>query len=1017
MATKRGAFSGRRLDDHAVLVFDGDSDITEAAMSHPHTANPLFREAIVQGNNLVVQYVPNRSHGLTPLQVGISTTKHGPCKVLTPTNQSITYNSNGERVISCEAYEAWKVSHSAGLFTVELVPSVEEVRESLATVALDGDISDVELFEEVKDSISPEVLNRYPHLERGPLIVNEALKGIDESMLLDLEEDELTEMLRLANEQGQTAVAQLIEKFLGKDGPTPQLQKVLGEVRVITDQLDKLERELEHAQEWERVADEENIRVAMDDLDEKLDEKVELINELSDALKGQPPVERPNWGIPSLVFNAYNILNRMTVQREVDGVMVTEPSKNVALARRRFVGFVEEAELTCVQVADMAIAEYGNDIPLLRKAGEKRLTYELVTQAIQDEERRYARELESWANGSDAVSRSMNMGNLVHGLISWEEDKDARPRPEMCEEPVSEDALGDFEMEALQRDLSKKSTPRDSEQWMGELAEWSADVPYIQTESASPGHPFAWLIAGVLNGLSQEHDVTQVIDEDGDRLFEERVEVVRLLGVTVDGREGNQWTTTIGSATGTILDANGDSSVVLLKEPGEEFGFVYKVRSDDNWCIGTPKDDGGMWAVDDTVGFASRLGFLSWRASFVTVPTLEFNEDGTVVIDQGYDGLYVPITWKPLVEVFPALCDFILWAQDEYETGAGLIQASLDDDMGEKLWELQAELSQYQERMMQALVEANISVHFVPFTEELQNAWEMYGEDSNIASMRFEDTEGRPTSLYGRLSNVLWACASSLTGETVIAPRPMRVTGVKLSDDLEQEVKMWGVNETMLWRAMGYSLHPSRYRQNMAGLANMVRERIVRSNPVDVASRTEWWRNPVTGKSHRRQVHKRLVTWTDEGAWNVGVLGDALAEWWTQAVGIHLPAVKGNILALDEATVVERLGWTPNMARRLVSLSKVWGRSKELRNGGLEKLIEMLLPMPSDKNPEQYAEVFKMRLQLQSASPLLTGELVDTALLLIDGAEQERRVFIAAMKAGVDEVGVSVVRALTELIG
>ena len=144
-------------------------------------------------------------------------------------------------------------------------------------------------------------------------------------------------------------------------------------------------------------------------------------------LKGLPPVERKNWGIPSVIYGAYN------------------NSPKMHTARKRFVGFVEEAELTCVQVADMAVAEYGFDIPLLRKAGERKLTYDLVTQAIVEEERRYSRELESWSNGNDAVSRSINMGNLVQGLISWEEDPDARPRPEMCEVPLSESALGDFE--------------------------------------------------------------------------------------------------------------------------------------------------------------------------------------------------------------------------------------------------------------------------------------------------------------------------------------------------------------------------------------------------------------------------------------------------------------------------------------------------------------------------------------------------------------------------------------------
>jgi hypothetical protein len=1015
MATKRGAFSGRRLDDHAVMVFDGDTDITEAAMAHPHTANPLFREGIVQGNNLVVQYVPNRAHGLSPLQVAISTTKHGPCHILTPMSQAIMYNSAGEAVISLEAYETWKASPSSGLFKAELVPTADEVRESLATIALDGDVEDAEVFAEVKASISQELLNRYPHLERGPRILNEAIRGMNPEDLEGLDEEELLEMLNLAKSQGQLAIAAFIEKFLG--GPSTTQQELLMEVRTLADEYTRLDKELDLAVEWEREGDIEDLRIRMENLDEQLQVKVEMLEKLSEELKGIKPVERPNWGIPALIFNAYNILNRMTVKREVGGKIVSTPSQNTALARRRFVGFVEEAELTCIQAADMAVAEYGNDIPLFRKAGDKKLTYELVTQAIQDEERRFARELESWSNGSDAVSRSMNMGNLVQGLIAWEEEKDARPRPEMCDEPVSESALGDFEEEALKRDLERKTTPRDSEQWMGELAEWSAEVPYVQTQNGSAGHPLAWLIQATLSALSQDHEETQLVDDEGEQLLTEKKEVLRLLSVTIEGVSGNLWTTTIDGNEALILKEEGTIATVMVKKTAEEFGFVYTIKETDTWCIGSQKDeDGGTWQEGDTVGFRSRLGFIAWRASFVTLPTLELTKKGQPIIENGYNGPFIPVIWAPLAQVFPKLCEFILWAQDSYETGSGWMgDMGLDDDMGDRLWELQAELSQYQSRMMKALVDANIEVHFGEFTQELQAAWEMYREDSNIANMRFEDGEGRSTSLYGRLSSILWASMTGLTGETVVAPRPMTITGKQMSEDLEQEVSLWGLNETLMWRALGYALHENRYRHGINGLANMVKENIVRANPLDVSNRAEWWRNPITGKSYRRMVAKRVVTWTENGDWSVGVLGDALAEWWNQAIGIHLPAVKGNVLAMDNATIRERLGWTHEMAQRLVRLSKVWGRSKSLRLGGLQKLIEMLLPLPSPEAKE-FKTVYKMRLQLQSPTPLLTGEMVEKALLVIDGEEQERRLFVAAIRSSVDDLGVDVVRALTQLI-
>ena len=1020
MARNTGAFNGSVLDDQAICQYDGETDITIAAGEHPHTANPLYREVQVEGN-LLATYRPNTNvHGLSRLQVGISTgrqgecpTEHGFCRLIVPTPSSITYNADGHRVIDPEAYQRWSAlmrekrhAEAAKLFTTETVPSEGEVRENLAIVALDGDVSDRDVLSEVMLMLPKEKVDKYPHAERGPRILAEALTELSTEMLEELERDELTEMLRLAEEQGQTTVVAFIRRFIDSDGPSPEQQSVMRDMERITEKLRELEQQLVYAAEWERVGEVQDIEAEIDVLDFKLAEKFEQLQKLGEALKGLPPTQPMNWGIPSIVYRAYNF--RATVKRSKtdefgDVYVAEEPSQNMMKTRRRFVGFVKDVGLTCAQTADMAVTEYGVDIPLLRRQGDRPLTYDLVSQVIWNAEQKYARELESWSNGADAASRAQNMGDLVSALAMWDEGLDARPRPEMSSEPVAEAALGEFEEEALKRDLSRKSTPRDEQVWMGELAPWSADVPFISTENGFAGHPVAWLLQQTLDAMAQDYDNSQFS------------EVVRLLGVTFDAKVDGAWLTEVGGETGKVLAMDGKDFVVLVQHEPKEYGFVYEVQAGDRWVVDSPRPDGGVWSVGDYVAFRNRLGFLAWRAELTQFPTLE-QEDGRAVVVDGAEGPFIPVAYKPLSEVFPKLMEFISWAKENADEE----NSGLDGEMASRLWELQKEVSDYEQRMLNLVVEANIEEHFVEFRDELTAAWKMWEENPDIGYARGEFTslEGTPTSLYGRLSSMLWASLEGLTEKNIVIPRPAKITGQRFDEESEEMVNIWGVNEVMLWRVMGYSLHPQRFRHGLSGLTQMVKEAIVRPNPMDVAKRTVWYRNPVTGKTHRKMVSKRLVTWTDTGCWSMGVLGDALADWWQSAVGLHASCVKGNILGMGKEELVQKLGWDPATVTRATNLARSWGRSKELRNSDFGRFVELLLPMPamSAANFEKCQEVLKKRLQLMSPAPKLTGELFDQAVELLTGGELEVRAFLAVVRSGAEEIGTEAVRGISELL-
>lgn len=991
---KGGLFNGKVVDDADVCRYDGSTDITIAASSHPHGTSILYREVEPMGNLLAVHRPNVRNHGLSRLQVGISLPgDHGVCHFVTPTPRATRFNAVGERVIDVAAYREWshlqlqgRHDEASKLFRLEPVPTELEVRENLAVVALDGDVTDKGLVETVASMLSQGDVDKYPHADRGPRIISEALTNLEDSMLDGLEPEELEVMADLAEKQGQYGPAVFIRRHLESGLPLPQQQAVMREIRRLTDAYQELERQLQYAQEWEREDEVAAISAKMTENDAALAVQVKLQYRLSDAMKGVPPVEPLNWGVPSSVFAAY-----------------AYPAKSLVHARRQFAGFVRSLNLTCVQVADMALEEYGTDIPLLRAKGQRELTYDLLSQVIWNSEQGYARLLEGWSNGSDAASRAQNMGDMVASLGEFTDELDARPRASFSDEPVAEMVLGEFEEEALKRDLTRKTTPRDEQVWMGELTPFSSDVPFVNTEDGFAGHPMAWLIQQTLDAMGTDVD-------------ESLGEVTRLLGVTYDAKVDGKWLTEVNGVVGTVLAIDGIEHVVQFPHEPQEHGYLYQVQRDDRWAIGAenPNTLEDIQA-DDYVGFAHRLAFLEWRAALTQFPTIAV-EDGRAIIAERESGAFIEVNYLPLAQVFPKLVEFISWAKNAMDDG----ETGLDTEMTGALWSLQQELSDYQNRMMSLLVQANLDEHFSEFTEELESAWSMWVQDPDVGLARgeFKSPDGVPTSLYGRLSMILWASQTALTEETIVIPRPAKLAGTYLSEDSGEEVNVWGVNETLLWRIMGYSLNTQRFRHGLGGITQMVKELIVRPNPMDLVQRTEWFRNPITGRSYRKMVTKRLVTWTDTGNWSVGVLGDALADWWQSAIGLHSSAVKGNILAMSKDELREKLGWDPQTIRKVAALGQSWGRSKELRNSSFERFVEILLPMPTmtAENFQKCQQVMKKRLQLVSPAPKLTGELFDQAMELLEANDRQVKAFLALVRSGVDEIGPDVVRGLAEIL-
>ena len=84
--------SGFGSHDRDVVTLDGDVDITVASGQHPHTANILWREADVQGTQLLA-YRPSHRHNLSRLQLGISTTPRGKTWRLVPQPAAFIINS------------------------------------------------------------------------------------------------------------------------------------------------------------------------------------------------------------------------------------------------------------------------------------------------------------------------------------------------------------------------------------------------------------------------------------------------------------------------------------------------------------------------------------------------------------------------------------------------------------------------------------------------------------------------------------------------------------------------------------------------------------------------------------------------------------------------------------------------------------------------------------------------------------------------------------------------------------
>ena len=686
--------------------------------------------------------------------------------------------------------------------------------------------------------------------------------------------------------------------------------------------------------------------------------------------KTDPPEMKTYWGLPGVVYRMAN------------------------LRPKEFRSAVLDMKLTCGEVSEMAVQEHGNPIPYLAKREEKLLALQDIHKVLMDEERKYFREYEAWANGAEVPVRLMNMGTAIESIReNLEEDYGIRPRQSIMDEALSAEALGEHEQSMLERDLLRKVTPRDEQVFMGELSPFAADVPYIVTQEGKfVGHPVAYIIQSMLDALNEPYDPRFLFDEDGESLFDE-VETTRLLGVTMDrvitlsGK--NYFLCRVGSSQGLAeTEQNADGTwTVHLRPVCPSAGFDYEVMASDRDLLGCAGPDGDIVDVGSVVCFDSRVEYVAWRAEHARVPTIQQDSMGQTVIERDA----IQVTWKPLSEVFPAVTAFLARAVEYRRDGEGLGQdQGFEQDIPELMWDIQQELTAYQRRMLEAVAETNIELS--PAYQKVVDLMEEgYAQVQSAPETRlsggYETAKGEQSSLFGAIMSFLIAGSD----EESVLPAPAKVVAER------DGAAVWGVNERVLWRAMGYELHPDKFQPGLEHLDRMVKETIFHSAPMTVSARRHSWRDD-DGTVHSYREMAALTPWTETGFTRTGLLGDAVVEWWRTCVGLALPCVRGNILCMSAGEIAEKLGWSQKEAVDFCQRTRNWGALKEERNHGLASLIRTAFPEGNFRQNIQQA-------QLYSYSPLLTAELMQTAVELVELGGQGRAAFLRLCQADSQSIG------------
>lgn len=923
--------------DKQVMVYDPDVDITIAAGDHPHTTDEMYRSAVVHGGT-AMRVTANVQHGLSKVQIGVSTTPHGWCRWL----------------------------HSDGTELIELcVPSEQEVRLELARRML-GEGESEDLVARTAALIPREVMNGQLFRRKGGRVLTKTLPDVSDELLLELEPEELEALLEAMLDGGFEEVAAKAILRLGLDVSSERLELVVAKL-LSQEAVFNVPEMSEELPGW-GVSMSPELKAAV-----AAQFKVRDID-----LRGPAPVELRNWGIPDCVYTSW------------------------CAGKRMYEGFLdvlrtEGTPMTCALLAEMVQAEFGIERPKLRAKGEAEATYKIVENLILEQHRIQDQAYMKWVNGGDPISRSLNLGDHVQALGDWTGAMDARPRPTMSDEPLSEEALGDFEVAALKQDLMRTSTPRDTMVPLAELSPFWAESCWEQNEDGTfSGHPAGFWLNTFVSALLTEQDELFMVDDEhvggGQKTDIERFLLhphypSTLYRMEETGRtgelievEGDEW---------EVLSRNGDGTVTARRTKFNQLPWATMELDEDH-----PAVQAGHFVAGETVQFWSRVGMLTFQAKYARVPTVRVNDSGLPVVQ-----------WDLVMNQFPKVAEFMDWATEMYDGGAD----EVDDEVREHLMEIAAELSRVQNQSLKLLTELNAEANASEFLNLLADATRLVDENPTIVTSKdFEGREGR-TSLWGLLNESLIETVQDFGPWSAVLPEPRRVIGT----DLITGDQMWGTNWDLVFRAMGYNIHPKHYQPGRDGLIRMVGESLNRPNPANPEGQRVLFGTAEDGSTMRKFQKRSLTPWTATGAFSNGLLGDMLANWWANSVGFLLPSGV-NLAQLSQKELEQFLGCSPYQAAMALTTIRCCSRVPSLRKQTVGRVLDMALPLPS---PEavNFMDATINRMCMMSRSPEATMRLITIAM------EAAEPLAVAAARvqilSGAGEVGRQTSQDILQILG
>ena len=283
------------------------------------------------------------------------------------------------------------------------------------------------------------------------------------------------------------------------------------------------------------------------------------------------------------------------------------------------------------------------------------------------------------------------------------------------------------------------------------------------------------------------------------------------------------------------------------------------------------------------------------------------------------------------MECFPELIGFISSVADDYTEG---VECDLDD-LHEGLYKVNVELSQYQKKMLDIVVQANVEHFFMDVVEDL----EALSEDDGLPVRAVRGA-------LSRLSQNAWSILNGLTEESVLLPR---------SDSNER-----------MWKVMGYQ--PFNKSKSVSRLVGMVKERILRLHPEE-EKRARVWSEDAEGNQWSKLVKKAPVQWTQNSEFSLGIVGDLLAEIRAQLLGVPVPCLSGkNFFILSRKELMEFADeekWGHGTPKKMLAFQKSMVGRKLTSKTLAEKLFgtnEIAKMMFVSKNPNLVWEFYEMGL-------------------------------------------------------